>query len=85
MKAQNIHIEALHMQIMQLVTGIRDKAFLLGIREELGARFPKEMSQEAEITDLEMASMRKGMRDIEAGRVRTTEEVQSKMRAKLRQ
>jgi hypothetical protein len=88
MKAASHNIEALQMQIVRLIAGIEDKAFLEGMREALIARFARTEVQEAEeaaeVSELEMTGIRKSIQQIESGKYRSSEEVMAKMKAKLK-
>jgi predicted transcriptional regulator len=84
MKVPNGNIEALQKQIVRLIAGINDEMYLSGIREALQAKHSKDGGNEIIVSDLESAGILQGIRDVEAGNVYSTEEVQAAARAKLK-
>ncbi|HEX2899265.1 MAG TPA: hypothetical protein VHS96_06065, partial [Bacteroidia bacterium] len=84
MKVPNGNIEALQKQIVRLIAGINDEMYLSSIREALQAKHSKDGGNEIIVSDLESAGILQGIRDVEAGNVYSTEEVQAAARAKLK-
>ena len=81
MSVHHQNIEAIQMQIVRLIAGITDEAYLIHLRE--GLQQNKLATSSEEISSLEKEWVMRSLKDVDKGHLYSNEEIQAQMRAKL--